>query len=210
MIDLLIYFCVLHHIGKYFCKITAWLTPTSLSYNHANYTFYIHSLKGYTLFSILTFFDIKLFSTFFFKNWVTFDDYLFWRCFVCYNNKEHGSQIVIDGSRAKESSTGDCQCTITSDNATQLNISSYNNIQPGVGCGSTVRLQVGGATVSQNCFVDSLRVPYASPATVQMDNILSANTDYCIFVESGTSTFFGEFLIVTFDLQVYLNDIVWS
>ena len=67
---------------------------------------------------------------------------------LCYNNKEHGSQIVIDGSRAKESSTGNCQCTITSDNATQLNFSSYNNIQPGFGCGSTVRFQVGGITVS--------------------------------------------------------------
>lgn len=63
---------------------------------------------------------------------------------LCYNNNEYGSQIVIDGSQAKESSTGDCQCSITNDNATQLNISSYNNIQPEVGCGSTVRFQVGG------------------------------------------------------------------
>ena len=121
---------------------------------------------------------------------------------LCYNNKEYGNQIVIDGSRAKESSTGDCQCSITSDNATQLNISSYNNIQTEVGCGSTVRFQVGGTTVSQNCFVVSRQIPYASPATVEMDNLLSANTDYCIFVESGESTFFGEIFIVTFDLKV--------
>ena len=129
---------------------------------------------------------------------------------LCYNNKEYSSQIVIDGTRAKESSTVDCQCTITSDNATQLNFSSYNNIQTEVGCGSTVRFQVGGITVSQNCFVNNRQVPYASPATVKMENVLSANMDYCILVESGESTFFGEVFIVTFHLQVYLNEIVWS
>lgn len=125
---------------------------------------------------------------------------------LCYNNKEYGSQIVIDGSRAKESGTINCQCTITSRNATQLNISSYNNIQTEVGCGSTVIFQVGGATVSENCFVKNRQVPYASPATVGMENVLSANMDYCIFVESGESTLFGEVFIVSFDLQVYLND----
>ena len=108
---------------------------------------------------------------------------------LCFNNQVTGSKIVIDGSRAKESSTGDCQCTITSDNATQLNFSSYDNIQPGFDCGSTVIFQVGGTYAPQNCFVSNVQFPYASPATVQMDNILSANTDYCIFVESGKSTF---------------------
>ena len=108
---------------------------------------------------------------------------------LCYNNKEYGSQIVIDGSQAKESSTGDCQCTITSDNATQLNFSSYDGIQLGAGCGSTVRFQVGGTTVPQMCFVEKKQVPYASPATVGMENVLSANTDYCIIFESGKSTF---------------------
>ena len=128
---------------------------------------------------------------------------------MCFNNQATGSQLVIDGFRAKESSTGDCQCTITSDNATQLNFSSYNNIQTEVRCGSTVRFQVGGNTVSQkNCFVDNRQVPYASPATVKMENVLSANMDYCILVKSGESTFFGEVFIVTFHLQVYLNDIV--
>ena len=127
---------------------------------------------------------------------------------LCYKNKKYGSQIVIDGSRAKESSTRDCECSISSDNATQFNISGYNNIQPGVECGSTVRFQVGGATVSQNCYVENRQIPYASPATVEMENVLSANMDYCIFVESGESTFFGEVFIVTFDLQVYLNNIV--
>ena len=127
---------------------------------------------------------------------------------LCYNNKEYGSQIVIDGSQAKESSTGNCECSITSENATQLNFSSYKNIQPEVGCGSTVRFQVGGITDSHNCFVDNRQIPYASPATVEMDNLLAANTEYCILVESGESTFFGEVFIVTFDLQVYLSDIV--
>ena len=127
---------------------------------------------------------------------------------LCYNNKVYGGQIVIDGSRAKEFSTEDCQCSITSDNATQLNISSYNNIQPGVGCGSTVIFQVRAIHAPQNCFVSNVQIPYASPATVEMDNLLSANRDYFIFVQLGESTFFGEVFIVTFDLQVYLNNIV--
>ena len=111
---------------------------------------------------------------------------------MCFNNQATGSQIVIDGYRAKESSTGNCECTITSDNATQLNFSSYDGIQLGAGCGSTVIFQVGGTTVSPNCFVSDVQFPYASPATVQMDNQIAANTDYCISVESGKSTMFCE------------------
>nr|XP_022288453.1 receptor-type tyrosine-protein phosphatase alpha-like [Crassostrea virginica] len=106
---------------------------------------------------------------------------------LCFNNQATGSQIVIDGSRAKESSTKDCQCKITSDNATQLNFSSYSNIQPGVACGSTVSFVVGWTYAPQNCFVSNVHIPYAPPTLVEMENVLSANTDYCIFVESDNS-----------------------
>nr|XP_022286725.1 mucin-22-like [Crassostrea virginica] len=106
---------------------------------------------------------------------------------LCFNNHATGSQLVIDGFRATESSTGNCQCTITSDNATQLNFSRYDGIQLDKECGSTVIFQVGGKNAPQNCFVEDVQIPYASPATVQMENLLSANTNYCIFVESDAT-----------------------
>lgn len=114
---------------------------------------------------------------------------------MCYNNHVIGSRVVLDVFRAKESSTTNCECTVTSDTPTKFNFSNYN-YHPGTGCGSALIFSVNGDFHSQQCFVDDMQLPSSNHTDTSVDISITGtrsaiSTDYCVLIESGKGfTFF--------------------
>lgn len=110
---------------------------------------------------------------------------------MCYNNHVVGPRVVLDASRAKESSTTNCECTVTSDTPTKFNFSNYNNYHAGSGCGSTLMFTANGELASKKCYVEDMQLPSSNlrdtSVDININNPQSAiSTDYCILIESGT------------------------
>eukprot|EP00105_Crassostrea_gigas_P028806 XP_011450564.2 PREDICTED: mucin-3A isoform X2 [Crassostrea gigas] len=107
---------------------------------------------------------------------------------MCYNNHVIGSRVVLDVFRAKESSTTNCECTVTSDTPTKFNFSNYN-YHPGTGCGSALIFSVNGDFHSQQCFVDDMQLPSSNHTDTSVDISITGtrsaiSTDYCVLIES--------------------------
>lgn len=115
---------------------------------------------------------------------------------MCYNNHVVGPRVVLDVFRAKDSSTTDCVCTVTSDTPTKFNFSSYNNYHPGKGCGSALIFSVNGDFHSKQCYVVDMELPSSNRTDTSVDISINGpksaiSTDYCVLIESGTGfTFF--------------------
>lgn len=115
---------------------------------------------------------------------------------MCYNNHVVGPRVVLDVFRAKDSSTTDCVCTVTSDTPTKFNFSNYNNYHPGGGCGSALIFSVNGDFHSKQCYVVDMELPSSNLTDTSVDISISGpksaiSTDYCVLIESGTGfTFF--------------------
>lgn len=110
---------------------------------------------------------------------------------MCYNNHVTGSRVILDVFRAKESSSTDCYCTVTSDTPTKLNFSTYNNHIPGTGCGSTLLFIVNGNNIAKSCYVDDFQLPTSNRSDTSVNIQTSGpqsviSTDYCILIESGS------------------------
>ncbi|XP_061167493.1 mucin-5AC-like [Saccostrea echinata] len=110
---------------------------------------------------------------------------------LCYDNQiSGGSVVVIDGYRAKDSSTTNCQCSVSSHKPSRLNFTNYNGNYPGKECGSTLRIQADGTSIPMNCFVTDNQLPInGSDVNINLENPqLASNTDYCISIVSVDST----------------------
>lgn len=115
---------------------------------------------------------------------------------MCYNNHVVGPRVVLDVSRAKESITTYCVCTVTSDTPTKFNFFNYNNYHPGTGCGSALIFSVNGEFHSKQCFVDDDQLPSSNHTDTSVDISIphpqsTISTDYCVLIESGTSLTFS-------------------
>lgn len=78
---------------------------------------------------------------------------------MCYNNHVVGPRVILDVFRAKESSTTNWECTVTSDKPTKFNLSTYNNYHPGPGCGSLLLFTVNGNFAPGICYVVDMQLP---------------------------------------------------
>lgn len=111
---------------------------------------------------------------------------------MCYNNHVVGPRVVLDVFRAKESSTTNCVCTVTSDTATKFNFSNYNNYHPGGGCGSTLMFSANGVFKLEQCFVDDMQLPSSNLTDTSVDISINGpksaiSTDYCVLIESDVA-----------------------
>ncbi|XP_062616618.1 uncharacterized protein LOC134278324, partial [Saccostrea cucullata] len=106
---------------------------------------------------------------------------------MCYSYQIVGHNIVIDAYRAKDSSTTYCKCRLTSDKPSTLNLTNYNGVHPGIGCGSTVMVLAGGTSMSMNCFVTGRQLPInGSDVDILIENPqLASDTRYCLSIESA-------------------------
>uniref|UniRef100_A0A8W8JKM3 Uncharacterized protein n=1 Tax=Magallana gigas TaxID=29159 RepID=A0A8W8JKM3_MAGGI len=111
---------------------------------------------------------------------------------MCYNNHVVGPRVVLDVFRAKESSTTECVCTVTSDTPTKFHFFNYNNYHPGVVCGSVLIFSVNGDFHLKQCFVDDMELPSSNLTDTSVDISINVpksaiSTDYCVLIESATS-----------------------
>lgn len=125
---------------------------------------------------------------------------------MCYNNHVVGPRVVLDVFRAKESSTTECVCTVTSDTPTKFSFSNYNNYHPGGGCGSTLIFSANGEFASKSCFVDDMELPSSNLTDTSVDISINGpqsaiSTDYCVLIESGTSLTFSYGILMKFDFR---------
>uniref|UniRef100_K1QST3 Uncharacterized protein n=1 Tax=Magallana gigas TaxID=29159 RepID=K1QST3_MAGGI len=128
---------------------------------------------------------------------------------MCYNNHVVGPRVVLDVSRAKESITTYCVCTVTSDTPTKFNFFNYNNYHPGTGCGSALIFSVNGEFHSKQCFVDDDQLPSSNHTDTSVDISIphpqsTISTDYCVLIESGSYTIpvIGVGLILVFAIII--------
>lgn len=110
---------------------------------------------------------------------------------MCYNNHVAGLRVILDVFRAKESSTTDCDCTVTSGTPAKFNFSAYNNYQPGNNCGSTLVFIVNGNSKTGNCYVEDMQLASSNHTNTSVniklnDPQTAINTEYCVMIESGT------------------------
>lgn len=108
---------------------------------------------------------------------------------MCYNNNVVGPRVILDVFRAKESSTTECKCTVTSETPTKVNISTYNNYHPGRGCGSSLVFTENGNFKMANCYVDDMQLPSSNHTDTSVniginDPQTAINTEYCVMIES--------------------------
>lgn len=101
-----------------------------------------------------------------------------------------GPRVILDVFRARDSSTTDCGCTVTSETPVKFNFSTYNNYHPGIGCGSSLLFTVNGESISKNCHVDNMQLPSSNRSNTLVDINISGpqtaiSTDYCVLIESG-------------------------
>lgn len=108
---------------------------------------------------------------------------------MCYNNHVVGPRVVLDVFRAKESSTINCECTVTSDTPTKFSFSNYNNYHPEPGCGSTLIFSANGEIISKQCYVEDMQLPSSNRTDTSVainingpQSIISTN--YCLLIES--------------------------
>lgn len=125
---------------------------------------------------------------------------------MCYNNHVIGPRVVLDVFRAKESSTTDCVCTVTSDTPTKFSFSNYNNYHPGGGCGSALIFSVNGDFHSKQCFVDDIELPSSNHTDTSVDISITGtrsaiSTDFCVLIESGTSLTFSYDILIKLDFR---------
>lgn len=110
---------------------------------------------------------------------------------MCYNNHVVGPRVILDVFRAKESSTTNCECTVTSDTPTKFNLSTYNNYHPGPDCGSLLLFTVNGNFAPEICYLVDIQLPSSNLTDTSLDIRINGphsaiSTDYCVLIESGT------------------------
>lgn len=107
-----------------------------------------------------------------------------------------GPRVVLDVFRSKESSTTDCDCTVTSGTPTKFNFSNFNNYHPGTGCGSTLMFTTNGEFASKQCYVDDFQLPSSNLKNTSVDIKINGpqsaiSTNYCVLIETGTGLTFS-------------------
>lgn len=112
-------------------------------------------------------------------------------CFNVLQQHVVGPRVILDVFRAKESSTTNCECTVTSDQPTKFNLSAYNNYHPGPGCGSLLLFTVNGKFVPVVCYVDDMQLPSSNLTDTSVGILINGpqsviSTEYCVLIESGT------------------------
>lgn len=107
---------------------------------------------------------------------------------LCYKTSASSAQVVLDGFLTQKSSTNICECTLNSSQNTTVRFNALNNLHPyQISCGSSIRVESGGATLIINCFISGdIWVSPSQPVTLKFEKPqFGYDSNYCMLLSPG-------------------------